>query len=171
MTFSGTAIGKFGQVVFRRAALLDFLLDLLHVALTASGGDADHGHKCPFMHDKDVLLHVCSLEETRISNQTDFPPTAVKKVLAQIYARLHIRCQTSQTKTTSSLLSSLSLFSPVYTNKSILSGVLLPFDLLFREAVWIIDERLSLVLSASNVLHGLLNAHRALHVIHDPSSG
>lgn len=155
MTFSGRAIGKFRQVVFRRAALLDFLLDLLHVALPASGGDADHGHKCPFMHDKDVLLHVCSLEETHISNQTDFPPCAMKEVLAQICARLHIRCQTSQTKTMSSLLSS----------------VLLPFDLLFREAVWIIDERLSLVLSSSNVLHGLLNAHRALHVIHDPSSG
>lgn len=113
MTFSGRAIGKFRQVVFRRAALLDFLLALLHAALTASGGDADHGHKCPFMHDKDVLLHVCSLEETRISNQTDFPPTAMKEVHAQICARLHIRCQTSQTKTTFSLLSSsLSLFSP-----------------------------------------------------------
>lgn len=162
-------MGKFRQVVFRRAASLDFLLDLLHVALTASGGDADHGHKCPFMHDKDVLLHVCSREETRISNQTDFPPNAMKEVHAQICARLHIRCQTSPAKTAFLLLSSssLSLFS-VYTNKSILSGVLLPYsDLLFREAVWIIDERLSLVLSASNAL----NAHRALHVIHDPSSG
>lgn len=165
-------IGKFRQDAFRRAALLEFLLDLLHAALTASGGDADHGHKCPFMHDKDVLLHVCSLEETHISNQTDFPANTMKEVHAQICARLHIRCQTSQMKTRFSLLSSSSLFfSPIYANKSILLGVLLPYDLLFHKAVWIIDERLCLFLSASNALHGPLQAHRALHVIHDPSSG
>lgn len=120
MTFSGCAIGKFRQLVFRRAALLDFLLDLLRVALTASSGDADHGHKCPFMRDKDVILHVCSLEETRISNQADFPPNAMKEAHAQICARLHIRCQTSQTKTTFLLLSSssLSLFPPSIQTKA-----------------------------------------------------
>lgn len=97
--------------------------------------------------------------ETRISNQTEFPPNAMKEMHTQICARHHICCQTSQAKTTFSLISaSLSLFFPIYINKSLLP-VLLPCDLLFRVAVLIIDERLSFALSTSKALHGPLNTH------------
>lgn len=150
------------DVVFGRAAFLDTLLDLLHVALTASGGDADRRHERPFLRDEDVRLSARfahQRRDTRISNQTEFPPNAMKEMHTQICARHHICRQTSQAKTTFSLLSaSLSLFSPIYINKS-LSPVLLPCDLLFRVAVLITDERLSFALSTSKALHGPLDTH------------